>query len=92
MKRFQSPHARFVKINGRSSSITVESPFWDEFKLMVAERGCTIGTMLAEIDRTMRLMPRQRPGRHRVLTLSAAVRIFVLKSVMADRDGGQARP
>ena len=83
MDRLQSPHTRNVRINGCLTSITVEAPFWDEFRLIVAEQQTTIDAMLAHIDRTMRLMPKQRPGRHRVLTLSAAVRIFVLKDVMS---------
>ena len=47
------------------------------------ERGTTIGKLLAEIDRTHRLLPYQGPGRPRVLAMSAAVRVFVLQEVMA---------
>ena len=79
----RSPHIRFVRVNGQRTSITLEAEFWEQFRLIVLEYGTSISAMLAEIDRTMRLMPKQRPGRHRVLSLSAAVRIFVLKDVMA---------
>jgi hypothetical protein len=71
MKRFQSPCLHHVRINGRDTSITVEPEFWEQFRLMTMERQTTIGKLLAEIDRTGRLLPHQRPGRHRVRTLSA---------------------
>jgi hypothetical protein len=38
--------------------------------------------MLAEVDRTQRLLPYQGPGNPRVLGLSAAVRVFVLRDLM----------
>jgi predicted DNA-binding ribbon-helix-helix protein len=79
MKRFQSPCLHHVRINGRDTSITVEPEFWEQFRLMTMERQTTIGKLLAEIDRTGRLLPYQGPGRYRVRTLSAAVRIFVFQ-------------
>jgi hypothetical protein len=45
--------------------------------------GVTVGALLTEIERTMRLLPYQGPGRYRVRTLSAAVRVFVLRTVMS---------
>jgi predicted DNA-binding ribbon-helix-helix protein len=55
-------------------------------ELIAFEHRATISALLAEIDRTMRLMPFQGPGRHRVRTLSAAVRVFVLQEVLARAD------
>ena len=63
--------------------ITVEPEFWEQFRLMTMERQTTIGKLLAEIDRIMRLLPYQGPGRHRVRTLSAAVRVFVLQMLIS---------
>jgi predicted DNA-binding ribbon-helix-helix protein len=51
----------------------------------------TISRLLAEINRTMRLLPYQGPGRHRVRTLSAAVRVFVLQTLIA-RSSNEALP
>jgi predicted DNA-binding ribbon-helix-helix protein len=65
------------------TSITLEADFWEQFRLIVLEHGTTIGSLLSEIERTMRLLPKQGPGRTRVLTLSAAVRLFVLRDVLA---------
>jgi predicted DNA-binding ribbon-helix-helix protein len=55
------------------------------------ERQTTIGKLLAEIDRTGRLLPHQGPGRHRVRTLSAAVRIFEFQALMAKLADAEAR-
>ena len=72
-----------VKLSGRETSISLEPEFWEQFRLITMERGTTIGKLLAEIDRTQRLLPYQGPGRPRVLAMSAAVRVFVLQEVMA---------
>jgi predicted DNA-binding ribbon-helix-helix protein len=86
-----APCLRHVRINGRDTSITVEPEFWEQFWLITMERQTTIGKLLAEIDRTMRLLPYQGPGRHRVRTLSAAVRIFVFQALMARLADAEAR-
>jgi predicted DNA-binding ribbon-helix-helix protein len=91
MKRFQSPCLHHIRINGRDTSITVEPEFWEQFRLMTMERQTTIGKLLAEIDRTGRLLPHQGPGRHRVRTLSAAARIFVFQPLMARLADAEAR-
>jgi predicted DNA-binding ribbon-helix-helix protein len=50
---------------------------WEQFRLIVMERGTTISELLAEIDRKHRLLP--YPNAHpRVLALSAALSITVV--------------
>ena len=88
MKRSQFPCLHHVRINGRDTSITVEPEFWEQFRLMTMERQTTIGKLLAEIDRTGRLLPHQGPGRHRVRTLSAALRVFVLQTLISRSSSG----
>ena len=68
---------------GSQTSISVEPDFWEQFRLIVIERRTTISNLLAEIERTMRLLPDQGKGYDRTLTLSAAVRVFVLRTVMS---------
>ena len=70
---------------------TVEPEFWEQFPLMTMERQTTIGKLLAEIDRTGRLLLHQGPGRHRVRTLSAAVRVFVLQTLISRSSSGARR-
>ena len=67
---------------GGFACISLEPEFWDLFRLATIERRTTIGKLLAEIDRTHRLLPRQESGTPRVLALSAAVRVFVLRELM----------
>ena len=80
-----------VKLSGRETSISLEPEFWEQFRLITMERGTTIGKLLAEIDRTQRLLPYQGPGRPRVLAMSAAVRVFVLQTFMAKLADAEAR-
>jgi predicted DNA-binding ribbon-helix-helix protein len=90
-KRLQSPDKHSVLIEGRSTSLTIEPDFWEQFRLIVMEHGVTVGALLTEIERTMRLLPYQGPGRHRVRTLSAAVRVFVLRTVMSQLSSPPSR-
>ena len=82
-KGFKSPNVHNVWLKGRYTSISVEPDFWEEFRLIVIERRTTISNLLAEIERTMRLLPDQGKGYDRTLTLSAAVRVFVLRTVIS---------
>ena len=83
MKRLQSPFKRTVVLDGHKTSINVEPEFWDQLRLITLERQTTMAKLITEIDRIGRLLPPQGPGRHRVRTLSAAIRIFVLQEVLA---------
>ena len=79
-----------VKVDGRMISINAEPEFWEQFRLIVMERGTTISELLAEIDRKHRLLP--YPNAHpRVLALSAALRVFVLQELMAKLADAEAR-
>jgi predicted DNA-binding ribbon-helix-helix protein len=86
LRRFQSPFKHTVWVRGHRTSITVEPEFWDQLRLITFEYQTSMTALITEINRTMRLMPFQGPGRHRVRTLSAAVRVFVLQEVLARTD------
>jgi predicted DNA-binding ribbon-helix-helix protein len=84
-KRLQSPFKRTVRLHGlyQSSSVTLEHDFWEQLKLIAFERQTTLTALLTEINRKGRLLPFQGHGRHRVMTLSAAIRLFVLQELLA---------
>jgi predicted DNA-binding ribbon-helix-helix protein len=82
----QSPFKRSVYVGNRWTSITLEHEFWAQLHLIAAERQSSLGQLITEIDRIGRLLPPQGPGRHRVRTLSAAIRVFVLQEVLARVD------
>jgi predicted DNA-binding ribbon-helix-helix protein len=73
-----------------NTTITLENEFWEQLRIIAVTRNTAISQLLAEIDRTMRLQ-RPRPGRHRVRTLSAAVRVFVLQTLISPPSSGKRR-
>ena len=58
---------RYVTINGRNSSVCLESAFWDALKEIADIRGATRATIVSTIE---------SEGRPR--NLSSAIRVFVL--------------
>ena len=61
-------HVHNVWLYSRKTAIHVEHEFWELFRLATMERGVTISKLLAEIDRTHRLLPYQGPGRQGIGT------------------------
>ena len=60
---------RSLTIAGHRTSISIEDAFWRRLKALAAERGRSLGAMIAEIDAA-------RDGAN----LSSAIRVFVLES------------
>lgn len=65
------PEKRSVRISGHATSITLESPFWDELKAIAARRGLTLSALVAATDAA-------RPDG---VNLSSALRLYVLKTL-----------
>jgi predicted DNA-binding ribbon-helix-helix protein len=82
MMRLQSPDIRNVRVGGRRTSISVEPDIWDHLRVIAAKNGLSISRIMAEINRSYRLLPPQY-GRWRVRSLSSAVRIFVFEQMEA---------
>jgi len=61
---------RSIVIRGHPTSITLEEVFWTTLKALARERGMSLQSLAAEIDRT-------RAG-----NLSSALRVFALKEVL----------
>jgi predicted DNA-binding ribbon-helix-helix protein len=57
---------RSIAINGHSTSITLEKPFWDSLKEISEQRGMTLRALVETIDR-------ENEG-----NLSSALRVFIL--------------
>ena len=62
---------RSVLIAGHATSVTLETAFWDELKVMAEARGTSVNQLVAEIDSG-------RDG-----NLSSAIRVFVLTELKA---------
>jgi predicted DNA-binding ribbon-helix-helix protein len=84
-KRLQSPFRRSTWIRRHWSSVSIEYDFRDQLRLIATERQTTLTALLTEINRKGRLLPFQGHGRHRVLTLSAAIRLFGATSIVVAR-------
>jgi predicted DNA-binding ribbon-helix-helix protein len=69
---------RYVTINGRNSSVCLESAFWDALKEIADIRGTTRATIVSTIE---------SEGRPR--NLSSAIRVFVLEHYRSKIDSHQ---
>ena len=63
---------RSVKIQGHSTSISLEEEFWETLKQIAKRQGRSLSALIAEIDR-------KRGGQN----LSSSLRVYVLKQVTA---------
>lgn len=74
---------RSVVVSGHRTSVSLERAFWDVLRVIAAKRNTTINQLVSEIDSS-------RSG-----NLSSAIRVYVLRAVMAQTDdlhgeGGRA--
>ena len=70
---------RSVTINGHATSISLESPFWQELRRMADEAGLSVAALIARIDAD------PKTG-----NLSSALRLSVLNDLKA-RAGAHSR-
>ena len=60
---------RSVTIAGHATSVSIEKPFWDEFKRLAKEQNQSINQLVSTIDEA------------RSVNLSSAIRLYVLASL-----------
>lgn len=71
----ERPQKRSLLLQGHQTSVSLEAPFWDEFRRIAALRGTSINALATELD-TARIPP---------ASLASAIRLFVLSEVKAGR-------
>jgi predicted DNA-binding ribbon-helix-helix protein len=71
---------RYVVINGRNSSVCLESPFWDALEEIADVRGTTRAKIISIIE------SEGRPS-----NLSSAIRVFVLEHYRSKIDSMAAK-
>jgi len=69
---------RSISIAGHATSVALEPLFWEGFDAIVQRRGLTTAALIAEIDAG-------RTG-----GLASAIRIYVLRDVMAQADNASS--
>lgn len=67
------PVKRSLTIKGHRTSVSLEEPFWQEFRRIASEDGRALNDLAAEIDAA------RDPG----TGLASAVRVFVLERALA---------
>jgi len=58
-----------VNIAGHATSVSIEKPFWDIFKLLADKNGQSVNQLITDIDEA------------RSINLSSAIRLYVLNSL-----------
>ena len=67
------PVKHSVTLKGHRTSVSLEDEFWEVFQKLARDRGQSLNDLAAEVDAS-------RAGH---LGLASAIRVFVLKGVMA---------
>jgi predicted DNA-binding ribbon-helix-helix protein len=70
------PVKHSVTLRGHRTSISLEEPFWQEFRRIALARKTPINTLVSEIDE----------GRSTDIGLASAIRVFVLETVKAEAE------
>lgn len=69
------PVKRSLTLSGHRTSVSLEEPFWQEFRRLAAAQGKALNALAAEIDAA-----RGDVG------LASAIRVYVLRAVLARQD------
>jgi predicted DNA-binding ribbon-helix-helix protein len=72
------PVKHSLTLHGHRTSVSLETAFWDAFRIIASARGQTLNTLAAEID----------AAREGDVGLASAIRVFVLQHYRAQ--GGLA--
>lgn len=70
------PVKRSLTLRGHRTSVSLEDPFWQEFRRLAAEDGRALNDLAAEIDAT-----RGDVG------LASAIRVYILRRLQAPPGG-----
>lgn len=69
------PRKHSLSLRGHRTSVSLEDPFWAEFRRVAAAEGRALNDLAAEIDAA------RDPG----IGLASAIRVFVLERVLSER-------
>lgn len=71
----ERPVKRSLTLRGHRTSVSLEAPFWEEFRRLARARGLSVNALASELD-AVRAPP---------ASLASAIRLFVLAEVKAGR-------
>ena len=67
------PRKRSLTLQGHSTSVSLEEPFWEEFQRLARQEGVSVNALASRLDR-QRVPP---------ASLASAIRLYVLEKVKA---------
>ncbi|WP_158968297.1 ribbon-helix-helix domain-containing protein [Chachezhania sediminis] len=74
------PRKRSLTLRGHRTSVSLEDPFWDEFRAIARADGVSVSALAARIDEERGLD----------IGLASAIRLFVLRRVKEQADSPAA--
>jgi len=72
----ERPVKRSLTLKGHRTSVSLEDEFWTEFRRISTEKSIPINALASEID----------TNRTADTGLASAIRVFILKTITAERD------
>ena len=69
------PVKRSLTLRGHRTSVSLEEPFWAEFRRLAAQDGLSVNELAATLDE----------GRGEAAGLASAIRVWVLERALASR-------
>lgn len=75
----ERPRKRSLTIRGHRTSVSLEEPFWQEFRRIAAERGQSVNALAAMLD-----AERTPPA-----SLASSIRLFVLARALARQNSAE---
>lgn len=71
----ERPRKRSLKLRGHETSVSIEEPFWQEFKRLANDQGLSINELASRLDEA-----RTPPA-----SLASAIRLHVLEGLKAGK-------
>ena len=72
MKKFDRPKKHSLTLKGHRTSVSLEDPFWYQFKLIAEEKNIALNELASDIDSV----------RGTDIGLASAIRLFILEYII----------
>jgi len=75
MIKINRPKKHSLTLKGHRTSVSLEDPFWNQFKKISAEKGIALNVLAAEID----------DARGNDIGLASAIRLYILDHIISKK-------
>lgn len=73
MKKFDRPKKHSLTLKGHRTSVSLEDPFWHQFKLIAEEKNIALNELASDID----------SFRGTDIGLASAIRLYILEYIIS---------